>query len=307
MALCLFSTALFAAPETTAVRVTDVTTSSFSVVWMTDVAATPRVEVYNDAAMRLAVVEGITITSMPGISGKVADAARTAGIMKVRVSGVSPAASYYVRTVTPDPADPSSIGYSNIRQVTTAAAADLYRNAGGSFTGRGNDLISFPAYVRPADGSQEPGMGNLLLAETDGSPYPVTAFVGEGAPAPEGVLDLNNLFSADGMSLDVTGGEKMTIMLYRGGKLSTLTHYRKAPLNTGAVSVAGLLKGYFADINLDGAVDDRDFRLFKARYRSTRSDAIFNPDYDFTDDQDGKVDVRDFSAFAKEYGRTDVQ
>lgn len=305
--LCIPASPVYAVPETTAVRVTDVTTSSFSVVWMTDVVANPGVEVYSDSAMQQRVTDGIAVTPMPAGSSKVAEAARALGIMKVQVTGVKPATTYYARTVTTDSANAASISYSSPQTVTTASTVALYRVDNGSPAALANDLITFPAYVRPSETASEPGLGDLLLVEEPGAPYPVTAFVGDGVLSPEGLLDLNNLYGTDGVNLAFPGNEKMSVKVYRAGALSALAHYRIAPQNSGQVSVAAFAKGFFADINLDGGVDDQDFALFKAQYRTVRDDATYNPDYDFVDDPDGKVDVREFSTFANEYGRTNVQ
>lgn len=304
---CVFALPAFAVPETASVRVSDVTTSSFSLVWITDIPADPSVEVYSDNSMQQRITEGVLITSMPAGSSKVAQAARARGIMKVRVSGAQPATTYYVRTVTRDSRNPDNVSYSPVQQATTASNVVLYRNVNNSPQAFANDLVAFPVYIQPSDASPEPGLGDLILVEEQGTAYPVTAFVGDGVVSPEGVLDLNNLFGADGTNVNIFGSEKMTVRIYRAGTLSTLTHYRKAPQNTSTISVAGLLKGFFADINLDGKIDDQDFLLFKAQYRSLRDDVIYNPDYNFVDDPDGKVDVREFSAFSKEYGRTNVQ
>lgn len=306
-AFCTLAEPALAVPETAAVRITDVTPSSFSVVWMTDAAADPSVEVYADNSTQQRVTDGILLTPMPAGSAKVAQAAQQKGIMKVRVSGLLPAATYYVRTVTKDALNPDSVSYSSLQQVTTASSVLLYGNVNGSVQGFANDLVAFPVYVRLADVTAEPGLGDLVIIEEQSGLYPISSFVGDGALSPEGILDLNNLFGSDGASLSVTGAEKMTLSIYRAGNLSTLTHYRKAAQNSNSVSVAGLLSGFFADINLDGKVDDQDFMLFKAHYRSMHDDTIYNPDYNFVDDPESKVDVREFSKFSKEYGRTDVQ
>ncbi|TAL27070.1 MAG: hypothetical protein EPN94_02075, partial [Nitrospirae bacterium] len=80
----------FAVPETASVRITDVTPTSFSVVWMTDVAADPEVEVYSESSMTNQITDKFIVTRMPAGSQKVAVAAKGRGIMKVRVSGLSP-------------------------------------------------------------------------------------------------------------------------------------------------------------------------------------------------------------------------
>ncbi|HEY6871728.1 MAG TPA: fibronectin type III domain-containing protein [Geobacteraceae bacterium] len=297
-----------AVPETVSVRITDVTTSSFAVVWMTDVAATPNVEVYGDAAMTNLLTDTVTIIPMPDVPQEVTVAARGKGIMKVRVAGLTPGTTYYVRSVTVDPSDPAGIGYSPLQQVTTAATVVPYLAAtDGTLQGTGNDLVSFTVYIRPRDADAVPGQGDLILLESPGSPYPLSAFVGVGIAAPEGIIDLNNLFGPDLTSLVIHGGEKAQLSIYRGGTLSTLSHYRRMPANSAAVSVLQPVRGFFADINLDGTVDDQDFDALRKQYRTVPDDPTYNPDYKFVDDPTGKVGAQDFARFAREYGRTGVQ
>jgi hypothetical protein len=269
---------------------------------MTDVAADPSAEVYADNAMTQQVTTGVTIQPQPAGSSRVAQAAQAKGIMKVRVAGLLPATTYYVRTVTKDQANTDSVAYSPLQTVTTASTVALYAAA----QGLANDLMTLPVYVRPVDAAPEPRLGDLVILEAQGGGSPLSAFLGDGATAPEGILDLNNLFGIDGSSLAVAGGERIIIRIYRADNLSTLTHYRRVPQNSGAVSVAGPVKGHFADINLDGSVDTADFSSFKEQYRTLPNDATYNPDYDFVNDPEGSVDVREFGKFSKEFGRTDV-
>ncbi len=309
MIVLLFGLAFkaFGVPETTSVRVTDVSTSSFSVVWMTDVAAEPSVEVYSDSAMTAQLTDHVLITPMPARNQETVQAARNKGIMKVRVSGLSPATQYFVRTVTKDPVNSSSVAYSPTYGVTTAATVIPYRYINGEAKGFSNDLLSFKGYIRPLDNGEKPGLGNLILLEADGSGYPLSAFIGEGINAPEGILDLNNLFGNDGLSLDLIGTERAILRIYRGGGLSTLAHYRRVPQDGDMVYVVEPVKGFFADINLDGSVDDADFAEFKKQYRTLPDDASYNPDFDFVGDPEGKVDAKEFSRFSGEYGRTNVE
>lgn len=300
---------VFAFPETVSVRVTDVTASSFALVWMTDVAATPGVEVYSDVAMTNRLTDSVTITPMPDAPQEVAAAARTKRIMKVRIAGLTSNTRYYARTVTADPADPASIGYSVLQPVTTASAVVPYITAtDGTLQGVANDLVAMKVYIRPSEANGgAPGQGDLILLETPLSPNPVSAFVGAGTAAPEGTIDLNNLFGQDLTSLAIQGGEKAVLTVYRGGALATLSHYRKLPVNSSMVAVGEPVKGFFADINLDGKVDELDFAEFRKQYRTGADDAIYNPDYNFVEGSGGKIDAQDFARFAREYGRVDVQ
>lgn len=312
--LFLWTGTAWAVPETVSVRATDVTPSSFAVAWMTDVTAEPTVQVFLDASGANEITEAVDLATMPDASSAVAAAAREKGVMKVRVSGLSANTTYWVRTMTVDPDNPDSTGYSSLREVTTAGSVVPYRQLeDGSLSPLANDLLGFRVYIRPADPADVPGMGDLLLLETSGSRYPVSAFAGEGSDAPEGVLDLNNLFGLEGASLDVDGGETAALRIYRGGTLSTLLHYRRFPADGGRTAVAEPVRGFFADVNLDGRVDAEDFDFFKAQYRQGADDAAFNPDFNFMPAEEGGtvsadvVDARDFARFATQYGRADVE
>jgi len=311
--LLMFGTAQ-AVPETVSVRIADVSTTSFAVVWLTDVAAEPTLQVYTDSSANNEITQTLRLTAMPNATAEVADAARAKGVMKVRVSGLEAETTYYVRTVTVDPANSSSVGYSAPQAVTTATKVAPYHSAADStLTPSANDLANFPVYIRPSDASQQPGLGDLLLLETDGSSYPVSSFVGQNIVAPEGLLDLNNLFDLDGLSLHLLFDEKATLRIYRGDALTTLLHYRVIPSDGELVNVAEPAAGFFADINLDGNVDSADFALFKEQYRQGANDAAFNPDYNFIAEQpdgvisDDVVDAKDFARFATQYGREGVE
>jgi len=313
-ALVLMAGTALSVPETVSVRLADVTTSSFAVVWLTDVASEPTVQVFSDSEANNEITETLRLTAMPDAESDVASAAKGKGIMKVRVSGLEAATTYYVRTVTVDPVNSASIGYSLPQAVTTAASVAPYRTVvDGSLVPNSNDLANFPVYIRPADASQLPGLGDLLILESDSSSYPVSAFAGQGITAPEGLLDLNNLFDLNGMSLHLLTDEEVTLRIYRGDTLTTLLHYRVLPADSDMVAVTEPLRGFFADINLDGNVDAADFALFKEQYRQGADDAVFNPDYNFIAEQpdtvvgDDLVDAKDFAKFATQYGRDGVE
>lgn len=306
-AALMFAANAFAVPGTTSVRIADVTTSSFSVVWMTDVVAEPTVEVYSDSAMATQITQTVTITPMPAGSQNVLLTAKNKGVIKVRVSGLNPATKYYVRTVTKESANLANISYSPLYEAVTASKVMPYYHSNNTPQGFSNDLVSFKVYMRPSETNAGLRVGDLIVLEDENSAYPISAFVGDWINSPEGILDLNNIFGMDALSRNLTGGEKIILRIYRGGVLSTLIHYRRIPQNGNMVYVVEPLKGFFADINLDGNVNDLDFSEFKKQYRTIPDDVSYNPDFNFVEDSTGGVDIREFSKFSREYGRTDVK
>jgi hypothetical protein len=311
MGAILFCTATaWAVPETVSVRITDVTPSSFSVVWLTNVPAQPTVQVFSDASGNDDISTEVGIQPMPDMIDSVAAAAKMKGVMKVRVSGLTANTVYAVRTVSVDPSQTESIGYSALQTVTTAERVDAHRTtADGTLEPRNNDLLTFSIYIRPG---HLPQSGELILLESDTGSYPVSAFVGQDIAAPEGLIDLNNLFDFDGISLDVIADENATLRIYRGGTLSTLLHYRTFAENSSLVNVTQPVRGFFEDVNLDGRIDAADFALFKEQYRQVADGSLFNPDFNFITVEQGVItnedviDARDFASFATQYGRTDT-
>jgi len=304
---------VYAVPETVSVRVTDVTPVSFAVVWMTDVPASPTLQVCRDSAMTDCLSGSENLKPMPDADPAIATDAKQKGIMKVRAQGLKAQSRYYVRTVTVDPANPANIGYSGVLEVTTASNVVAHKNQDeGGTVALANDQLAMRIYVAPGEANSAVTVGDLLVLETPNSGHPVSAFAGQGIAVPEGLLDLNNLFGLTGESLDLVGGETALLRIYRGGTLSALLHYRRFPTDTSLGGVGEPVRGFFADINLDGMVDAEDFELFKAQYRLQADDAAFNPDYNFLSVGEGqtvtsdRIDAQDFARFAPEYGRTDL-
>lgn len=290
-----------AVPEIAGLKITDLTATSFSIVWMTNVEGEPGVEVYSDPQMMNSLTSRVMITTMPGAGSATRSAALGKGNMKVMVSGLASNTTYYVRAAMADPQAQSGIGYSSLEEVTTASKAVPYKDANGVAVSLSNDLVTFRSYMPEAN--PDNGSGDLMLLEIPGVEYPLSAFVGEGVRAPEALFDLNNLYGADGFSADVPGGDRIVIRIYKGGLVSAVLHYRRLAQNSGFAAASEPLKGYFADVNVDGKVDDGDFELFKVQYGTVSSDSGFNPDFDFVEDAAGAIDVKDFSRFSVEYGK----
>ncbi|PNU20707.1 hypothetical protein C2E25_05665 [Geothermobacter hydrogeniphilus] len=315
--LCLFlgvAGSARAVPEIVSLRVADVTPTSLSLVWMTNVPADPDVEIYADPGMAEPLNEQIRVQPYGAVPGMVAAAAKAKGIFLVRLLGLRPDTSYYLRAVTRESGVTDSVAYSDLLEVRTAATVLPYRRTSdGTLVPTANDLLSFRVYIRPAERTASlSGLGDLLLLENESGHAPIAAFVGEGVTSPEGVVDLNNLYGLDLQSLFFSGGEKVTLRVYRGNTLSVLTHLRRLPVPGGLLQVAAAQRGFnAADLNLDGQVDYQDFVLFKERFDLGANDGAYNPDYDFVVMAAGeisaedRVDVKDFAWFAGQYGKAE--
>jgi len=303
-----------AVPEIASLRVADVTPTSLALVWMTNVPADPDVEIYADVSMAEPLNDQFRVEPYDSVPVEVAQEARSRGIFLVRVLGLRPDTSYFLRAVTRESGIEGSIAFSELLEIRTAAAVLPYRQAaGGELVPAANDLLGFKVYVRPVDRSMDlPATGDLILLESEAGNSPISAFVGTGSVSPEGVLDLNNLYGLDRQSFLTTGAERLTLRVYRGNTLSVLTHLRRLPVPEGRLQVVSVQRGFNrADLNLDGQVDYQDFILFKAQFGRRVDDGDYNPDFDFvllaagTVSADDSVDVKDFAWFAGQYGKTE--
>lgn len=306
MFFVLSSNNVFAVPETVGTKVVDVTPNSFSVIWMTDVTADPRIEVFTDSQMNNEITSQLKVVPMGVVNEDVLLSARSKGIMKVTISGLQNNTVYYARAVTVDPFNSASMSYSPLVNVTTADRVRPFNEiTRESFS---NDVLTFNVFTAPSQNATIAALGDLLVLEFDNSIYPISSFVGSDSFSPEGVLDLNNIFSSSGTTLDTLGGEIVKLTVYKSGTFSTLYHYRKLPVEGSYINAREPVRGYLTDINLDGDVNEYDFADFKNQYRKNDEDEGYNPDFNFIDvDTDQKIDVKDFGRFAVDYGRTGVE
>jgi hypothetical protein len=301
---------VLAVPETVSLRVTDVTPRSLNLVWMSNQPIEPAVEVFADAGMTEELTSLLKIESNPDLSASVAEAANAKRIYSVRVSGLQADTEYFVRSLSRDVNDLLSVGYSALQTATTASRVKPF--TGGtdeSLFAFNNDLLTFGVYIRPVDqGEAFAGLGDLLLLEIDSAAYPVTAFAGAGIPTGEAVIDLNNLFDLNRISLPLAEEAVVKLRVYRGDTLSTLYHVRKLPISTTAMAIVEAERGWnLADLNLDGQIDQADFLLFKEQYLQTADAHAYNPDFNFAEEVDSaaeQIDLRDFGWFAGQFGKS---
>ncbi len=227
-----------------AVRVTDVTARSFSVIWTADEAASGTLDVYDDSE-GLRETETAVIDSQPiNCDASLQTRSEDLGILKVRVTGLAADTVYYFRTRTtqtagttihPPPDQPPMAVRTEVA-VNPATAAGLPLH---------NDIMISGWTM--ADGST-PADATLVLAAVTGASYPITAFVGDCTPPGEALLDLNNLFDRrTGRTLETVGGVTLSLVNFRGvDGVSQVVH--TIPANDASLAIrppaSGLRPGW---------------------------------------------------------------
>ncbi len=194
------------------VYVTDVTPSSFTVVWVDEPNATGSVDVYSDVLGTQLITDVVfqnQFTDSNNLS--LVSQARANGVLRVRVSNLSANTPYFFK-----------LNYANSVSGVLPVSGPLFavktllNNAAVS-----NESITIDVFK--SDGVTA-ARGAILLAQVDGSPYPVSHMVGDATADKTAVVNLSNLFSA-GINRELTGGESLEITVLSGNQA-------RAQLNT---------------------------------------------------------------------------
>lgn len=272
------------------VQAADVTTRSFSVVWVDDEPIqSATVQIFADAAGTMDISSGLgQLTTSAAVAG-----AHDLGVAKVDVSGLLPDTCYYYRTET---TTASGIEVAPIAgpypEVCTAQTVSKILPAEQPIS---NDLIRHD--VAHPDGISSSGGVLVLLAAPDVGAYPVSAFVGDSAAQPRAVLDLNNLFaSGTGDLLSVGFGEILQITEYRGllcpePMNQERTRYVRAPEHEETlaigVPIVEIERGgscFFVDTMCDDTIDILDAQRVLNAFGASPDGCRFNPDLDVVAD-----------------------
>lgn len=255
--IMVFVRGSYAVPSISEVTVTDVTTKSFSVVWISSEASKPDVKVFDDPEGQHA-TEGITLTPHPieGKNTEIVTQAEDNGVMKVRITGLMPEHTYYFQTVTTSKITGEITHYPGATpflSVTTEKATTREKSSGDSIVPFSNNLLIKEFYLE--DG-KTPASGTLAVVNLEGASYPLSSFIGDGVVSPYAVFDLNNIYSAKNRaSIEVAGGEILLLNNYRGipGKTSV---FCVAPLySTTEIVLSFLCDDMFEGTPEDGAKD----------------------------------------------------
>lgn len=281
--------ALAIGPTVSEIRVADVTTRSFSVIWIAGEPSTASLLIYN-APECITEVNGINVTGEGNDS---------TGVIKATVTGLAPATTYCFKTettstltteITVEPATP--------QLVTTESQATRTYLQGTSILPFGNDMIYHPVYGY----DQTPGTGNILMAYVDGGSYPVSAWVGDGIPTPDTLIDLNNLYSVSAReNINLYGDERMRLVEVRGMDGCTLERWRKVPLDSELITVQPPASCFDrADMNCDNSVTILDVLRDVGGYNTATGGLCFNSDLDMNGN--GSVNILDILYVVGRYG-----
>lgn len=278
-----------AGPTVNEIRVADVTTRSFSAIWIAGEPSTANLLVYDAPACNVP-VSGINVSSQGNDS---------TGVIKATVTGLAPATTYCFQTettskgtseVTVSPATPQS--------VTTESQTTRTYLQNTSILPFGNDLIYHPVYTY----LQSPGAGDILMAYINGGSYPLSAWVGDGMPTPDTLIDLNNLYALSAReNMNLHGDERLRLVEVRGAGGCTLERWRKIPIDAELVSVKPPDPCFDkADLNCDNSVTILDVLRDVGGYNTATGDYCYNSDLDMNGNN--RINILDILYVVGKYG-----
>src|SRR3972149_1526417 len=281
---------VFAAPPSVSeIRVADVTTRSFSVVWIASEPSTANLLIY-DAPDCNALVNGINI---------IGEGNDTTGVIKATVTGLAPATTYCFQTET-ESKGTAEITYSPAtpQAVTTESQTTRTYLQNSSNLPFGNDLIYHPVYSY----LQVPGSGNILMAYVNGGSNPVSSWIGDGIATPDTLIDLNNIYSVSSReNMNLHGDERLRLVEVRGTDGCTIERWRKITLDTELVSVKPPDPCFDkADLNCDNSVTILDILRDIGGFNTKAGDYCYNSDLDMNNS--GSVTILDILNVIGKFG-----
>jgi len=279
-------------PVITEVNVTDVTPVSFSVVGLVSESSNVTLQVYN-APDCINLTNGITVNVISNA---------TTGINKATVTGLTASTAYcYQISATSQITPPDSSVYPiNPAVVNTESEVSRAYSSNGTLLPFANDIVYYPSYrpdlVTNADGA-------LLIFSVPGGSSPVSALIGDGIASPLGLADMNNLFAnIDHRTLNLSGGEVLTIKEVRGNLGGTLFHYRFVPQDGNLAEVKPPVACFFADNDCTNRVDIFDAQRCFNQFGKQAGNLEYNDDLDVEDDN--RVDIFDCQRIFNRFGQT---
>jgi chitodextrinase len=291
-------------PQVSQIMTTDVTTKSFSVIWISSEPAMAALKVFNGPDCVTPSGTAV-ITAYPILSGAstIQTAAKNRGIVKVMVTGLLPDTEYCYQTVTTSESTSEQIISPDVPvKVTTEKRTISDHQVSSNRFPIANDVIAYPVYDKDF---LTPAAGGILVVDlVDVGSYPATGFVGDGVVLPNSIVDLNNIFSSsDRQNMRLAGDERIKLIEYRGSGGCTLVQYRKVPLNSGINKILQPDACFnTSDLDCDNQVDIGDVILTMNGLGNSTGDNCFNPDLD--QDKNNTVNMEDIGIVSGKYGTT---
>ena len=235
-------------------QTTDVTSSSFAVIWRTSEAATPQITIFSDEQGTNDVTAELEVTPVPLFGGNpgildeyvreegmedLRALAQDLGLMKVGVQGCLPQTTYYFRVLSDNGFDNAQWPESGFASVTTTKEnAFVYDSK--------QVMVTLVDNLGTLD-----SQGWLMTASTSETIYPISSYVGDGGDTNQAYLDLSNLFDGDEDNWIPTGLQVITLEVRMPGANPIqrgLTLFYSETFHVSTVSPV--------EINIDEAGDD---------------------------------------------------
>ncbi len=263
------------------VIVSDLSPSGFSVVWQTDGYAECSIEVFRDSDGNQDITPELEVISLPFHGGDrfanfenwkdtyslLHTRASALGMMKVEVNGCEPDTEYYFRVSATDGNVTVTWPDSGLMSVRTAME--------NSFVVDARYLV-----VSLLDAGGEDPMGWLVLASSDQTSAPVSAYMGDGMGNNQAFLNVSNFFDSNGTSWLPKTPVELSVTVFRPSGES-LTQDATVDFN-GIFHVA---KAEIVNIN-QGGIQDSDGDGIPDSVEASGCTDPFNQD----SDGDGVVD-----------------
>lgn len=211
----LYYSSSHAAVDVKNVNIVDITPSSFSVIYAVSEAATANIKIYSSNSISTEITNQFEVRVNPILSGtaealskyeqyqnKLAlqASANSKGIVRLSVAGLTPSTNYYFQIISTAADSSTTWPETGLMAVTTASE---------------NVFIAHGAQLQiTVDESNAAGYMVFLSNPQLGGA--VSAVVGDGAADNQAVINLSNLFAADGSAWIASGLTTLDVNLMRG-------------------------------------------------------------------------------------------
>ena len=202
-------------------RIVDVTSSDFSVVWHADQVSRPSIQIFEDAEGTIDVTSEYEVSSYPvqGLDPLISssyeyqqsrqafiDAMNSQGLMQLKVHGLTPEQTYYIKLHSDNPSDTGSWPASGTTPVTMQKENTWVIDARQL-------IINF---------NFDDDAGWPVVVSSGNASYPVSALIEDGAGPGQAAVNIANLFGIDGLNWVPAATETLLIEVLKGnGEIAT--------------------------------------------------------------------------------------